>query len=125
MAQVLAGSGQVGASPVAYLEFRDEADQILGTAFETGPAIDPTAGLAVFDDLGYEAPVPAGTAFIVFALHDNITLMSDPGNQLQVRFVTRLDDAYLALTLPEAEPAAAGAAALAALAAYAAARRRR
>jgi MYXO-CTERM domain-containing protein len=42
-----------------------------------------------------------------------------------VRFVTRLDDAYLALTLPEAEPSAAGAAALVALGACVGARRRR
>lgn len=125
VADVLAGSGEVTARPLVFVEFRNEAKQFLAIATGYEDPIDPSAGLAVFDDLRYSAVVPPETAFLVFGLQDNISLVSDPAMQLEVRFVNRIDDAYLALTLPEPEPAAAGAAVLAALGACAAARRRR
>lgn len=126
IADVLAGSGAVGMRSIAFVEFRDAADQFLGTASSNADEIDPTAGFTAFADLRYETTeVPVDTAFIVFGLGDNIRLQSDSGMQLEVRFVTRIDDAFLTVTVPEGGSAAGGVVAIAALLLGASARGRR
>lgn len=126
IAEVLAGSGQVGMIPIISVEFYDEADGFLDSALGSEHSVDPTAGLVVFDGLRYETTkAPPQTAFIRLILQDNISLQSNPGMQLQVRFVTRIDNAYLAVAAPEAGRGATGAAAIAALVACAALRRNR